>query len=76
MATLLRMPTLVFRLFAARMLRIDECARSSMADDLTLGRLTEIDALSGEITRLAEQLGRSAPLNARMVERMRSLSVK
>jgi 2-dehydropantoate 2-reductase len=47
-----------------------------MADDLTLGRLTEIDALSGEITRLAEQLGRSAPLNARIVERMRSLSVK
>lgn len=65
---LLRMPTPVFRLAAARMLRIDEHARSSMADDLALGRPTEIDALSGEIVRLAAQLGRSAPLNARMVE--------
>jgi 2-dehydropantoate 2-reductase len=72
---LLRMPTPVFRLVAARMLRIDARARSSMADDLALGRPTEIDALSGEIVRLAERLGRSAPLNARMVERIRERSL-
>lgn len=64
--TLLRMPTLVFRLAAARMLRIDAQARSSMADDLVAGRPTEIDALCGEIVRLAQSLHRSAPLNARM----------
>ena len=64
--SLLRMPTFVFRLAAARMLRIDSNARSSMADDLNAGRTTEIDALCGEIARLARGLGRTAPLNARM----------
>jgi len=63
---LLRMPTFVFRLAAARMLRIDAKARSSMADDLAQGRTTEIDALCGEIVRLAQGLHRNAPLNARM----------
>lgn len=63
---LLRMPTFVFRLAAARMLRIDAKARSSMADDLAQGRTTEIDALCGEVVRLAHSLGRSAPLNLNM----------
>lgn len=63
---LLRMPTFVFRLAAARMLRIDAQARSSMADDLAHGRMTEIDALCGEVVRLAQGLRRTAPLNARM----------
>ena len=64
---MLRLPTLLFRLLAARMLKIDAKARSSMADDLALGRITEIDALSGEVVRLARRLGRPAPLNARML---------
>ncbi|MBV8037868.1 2-dehydropantoate 2-reductase [Roseateles sp.] len=63
---LLRMPTPLFRLAAARMLRIDAKARSSMADDLAQGRITEVDALCGEIVRLAHGLGRGAPLNQRM----------
>jgi 2-dehydropantoate 2-reductase len=63
--TLLRLPTPLFRLVAARMLKVDVNARSSMADDLALGRRTEIDALSGEVVRLAARLGRQAPLNAR-----------
>jgi 2-dehydropantoate 2-reductase len=49
------------------MLRIDAKARSSMADDLALGRRTEIDALSGEVVRLAQEHGLSAPRNSRMV---------
>jgi 2-dehydropantoate 2-reductase len=65
--TVLRLPTPLFRLVAARMLRIDAKARSSMADDLAAGRTTEIDALSGEIVRLAHRLGRQAPLNERML---------
>lgn len=65
---LLRLPTPLFRLIAARMLRIDPQARSSMADDLAQGRATEIDALCGEVVRLAQRHGGSAPLNARMVE--------
>jgi 2-dehydropantoate 2-reductase len=64
---LLRLPSPLFRLIAARMLRIDPKARSSMADDLTQGRATEIDALCGEVTRLAESQGLTAPINARMV---------
>ncbi len=47
--------------------RVDPHARSSMADDLAAGRPTEIDALQGEIVRLADRLGRSAPVNARLI---------
>ena len=64
---LLRLPTPLFKLIAARMLRIDPKARSSMADDLVANRTTEIDALCGEVVRLAASLGRTAPRNARMV---------
>lgn len=64
----LRLPTPLFRLVAARMLKIDERARSSMADDLALGRPTEVDALCGEVARLAASTGGAAPLNERMVK--------
>ena len=67
MPTVLRLPTVLFRVVAARSLKIDANARSSMADDLALGRPTEIDALSGEVVRLARSVGRAAPLNERMV---------
>ncbi len=64
---LMRLPTPLFRVAAARSLRIDEQARSSMADDLALGRPTEVDALCGEVVDLARSVGRQAPRNARMV---------
>ena len=67
LVSLLRLPDWIFRIVAARMLRIDAKARSSMADDLALGRRTEIDALSGEVVRLAQEHGLSAPRNSRMV---------
>ena len=70
----LRCPTPLFRVIAARMLRIDPLARSSMADDLALGRPTEIQALCGEIVRLAHSVGRNAPLNADMVARIEALA--
>ncbi|RYY96554.1 MAG: 2-dehydropantoate 2-reductase, partial [Comamonadaceae bacterium] len=63
----LRLPTWLFRIVAARMLRIDAKARSSMADDLALGRRTEVDAFCGEVVRLAQAHGLTAPRNARMV---------
>ncbi|VTU18258.1 2-dehydropantoate 2-reductase [Variovorax sp. SRS16] len=68
MPSILRLPTPLFKLVAARMLRIDAKARSSMADDLALGRRTEIDAFCGEVARLAEAHGGAAPRNAKMVE--------
>jgi len=67
----LRLPTWLFRVVASRMLRIDPLARSSMADDLALGRRTEIDALAGEVVRLAADLGLAAPRNAAIIERIR-----
>ena len=68
MPTILRLPDPLFKVVAARMLRIDEKARSSMADDLALGRRTEIDALCGEVVRLARSNGARAPLSAKMVQ--------
>lgn len=62
----LRLPDWLFTRVAARMLRIDDRARSSMADDLALGRPTEVDALCGEVVRLARAHGGQAPLNARL----------
>jgi len=71
----LRLPTPLFRVVAATMLRIDATARSSMADDVAHGRPTEIDALCGEVVRLAQGLGVAAPLNARITTLVRDLSV-
>lgn len=51
--------------------KIDAKARSSMADDLAAGRLTEIDFLNGELVRLADRLQRAAPVNQAIVELVR-----
>lgn len=63
----LSLPNWLFRRLAKRMLRMDDRARSSMADDLALGRPVEIDALCGAVVRLAQSRGHDAPLNRRMV---------
>jgi 2-dehydropantoate 2-reductase len=69
---LLGMPDGVFRRLASSMLEIDPIARSSMADDLTLGRRTEVDWINGEVVRVAASVGRAAPINARVVELVRA----
>jgi len=68
----LRLPTPIFRLLAFRLLRIDAKARTSMANDLMQGRSTEIDALCGEVIRLARDHGTHAPLNERISELVRA----
>lgn len=65
---ILRLPNWLFERLAARMLRIDANARSSMADDLALGRPTEVDAFCGEVVRLAQAHGGTAPLNQRIAQ--------
>jgi 2-dehydropantoate 2-reductase len=65
--TLLGLPNVLFRQVAARMIRIDPQARSSMWEDLERGRTTEVDALNGEIVRLAARAGLPAPVNAAIV---------
>lgn len=63
----LLLPSPLFRLLRLAMPTVDPEARSSMWDDLTRGRTTEIDALNGEIVRLAERVGARAPINAGIV---------
>lgn len=64
----LRLPNWAFKLVAARMLAIDPLARSSMSDDLALGREPEVDWINGEVVRLAQSLEREAPVNARLTQ--------
>jgi 2-dehydropantoate 2-reductase len=65
-------PDWLFRNIFLKGWKIDSRARSSMADDLAAGRKTEVDAINGELVRLAERLGREAPINRRIVELIRS----
>jgi 2-dehydropantoate 2-reductase len=64
----LEMPDSWFRRLASRLLAIDPVARSSMWEDLERGRSTEVDAINGEVVRLAAAHGVAAPVNARLVE--------
>ena len=73
---ILRLPTPLFKRVAAQMLTIDAEARSSMWDDLTQRRPTEVDALQGEIIRLAEQQNLQAPLNTRLRQLIKSAEAK
>jgi 2-dehydropantoate 2-reductase len=68
---LMRLPTPLFKLIASRMLSVDPRARSSMADDLALGRRTEIGELCGEVVKLAKTVGRRAPRNEKMLGMIR-----
>lgn len=68
---LLALPDAWFERLGRRMLTIDPLARSSMSDDLAAGRKTEIDWINGEVPRLADRLGRKAPVNARLCQLVR-----
>lgn len=72
MARLLTVPDPVFERVAGRVLAVDPLARSSMADDLALGRRTEIDWLCGEIVNLGRMVGVPTPVNARLIELVRA----
>jgi 2-dehydropantoate 2-reductase len=64
---ILGLPTLLLRLVLYTQLKVDPDARSSMWEDLTRGRATEVDELSGVIVQLAALHGCEAPLNSRLV---------
>ncbi len=70
MPTGLRLPTWLFRIAARASLRMDDQARTSMAEDVARGRPTEIDALCGEVVRLARSAGQKARCNEWMLERL------
>jgi 2-dehydropantoate 2-reductase len=68
---LLLLPDGLFRFVLPALAKVDDEARSSMADDLRRGRTTEVEVLNGEIVRLAEASGSAAPRNARIVALVR-----
>ena len=61
-------PDFVFNNVFLKVQKIDPKGRGSMADDFAAGRPTEIDFLNGEVVKLAESLGETAPVNAAIVE--------
>ena len=64
MIKILRLPNFIYKIIMNKIVKIDAAARSSMLDDLEMGRVSEIDYLQGEIVRLAKATGQSAPYNA------------
>jgi 2-dehydropantoate 2-reductase len=67
MPAVMRLPTPLVRLVTSAQMKVDPEARSSMWEDLTRGRPTEVDYLNGEIVRLAKQSGVRSPINERIV---------
>jgi 2-dehydropantoate 2-reductase len=65
---ILRLPTPIFRLVAAPVLRVDPEARSSMWEDLRRGRPTEIDYLQGEVVALGRRHGIATPFCTAVAE--------
>ncbi|MEM9331719.1 MAG: 2-dehydropantoate 2-reductase [Pseudomonadota bacterium] len=68
---ILRLPTPLFNVVARQMLAIDPKARSSMWEDLELGRMTEIDELQGEIIKIAKRKNRKATVNLDVLTRIK-----
>lgn len=64
---MLRAPTPVFSAVARASLRVHPAARSSMADDLDLGRPTEVDDLQGAVVARGARLGVATPVSAALV---------
>jgi len=56
-------PDWLYRIIMDRVVKIDRTARSSMLDDLDLGRASELDYLQGEIVRRADRHGLRVPVN-------------
>lgn len=65
---LMSSPDWLFTRLAQKMLTIDPVARSSMWEDLQAGRPTEVDWINGEVVKLANKLGRQAPVNQKLVD--------
>lgn len=64
-------PDWLFNKLFLKSWKIDDKARSSMADDLANHRTTEVDYINGELVTLAERLGTDAPVNRAIVELIR-----
>lgn len=71
--TLLRLPDWIFSRIAQKMLAIDPQARSSMWEDVSTGRNTEIDYLNGAVARLSQEAGLQAPVNQAVADMIKQV---
>lgn len=65
---ILALPDFLFKRVAQKMLAIDPQARSSMWEDLQLNRPVEVDYITGEIIKLAQQYGVATPMNQHLLK--------
>ena len=66
MPAILSLPNWIFLRLAKAMLDIDPLARSSMWEDIKLGRKTEIEFLNQAVVKRAEILGIQVPVNRKI----------
>jgi len=66
MPMVLSLPNWIFLRLAKAMLDIDPHARSSMWEDIKLGRKTEIAFLNEAVVKHAEKLGIDVPVNRKI----------
>merc|ERR1711862_806709 len=65
---ILKLPTFLYLITARSSLQVDEDAKSSMWDDLSSGRETEIDYLNGIIIHLGKKANFPTPLNQKVYD--------
>ena len=70
---LMGLPDWLFKRLASQMLSIDPNARSSMWEDLSTGRKTEIDFLNGAVADQGERLGLKCPANRQLQRLVKSV---
>ena len=73
MPTILSLPNWIFLRLAKAMLDVDPLARSSMWEDIKLGRKTEIEFLNQAVVKRAEALGIEVPVNRKISALIHSL---
>ena len=73
MPAILSLPNWIFLRLAKAMLDIDPLARSSMWEDIQLGRKTEIEFLNQAVVKRAEALGIEVPVNRKISALIHSL---
>lgn len=72
---ILRLPTPLFSRIAAKMLKIDLSARSSMSYDLMAGRRTEIDAFQSTVIELADRHNIAMPVCTQLRDLVRQAEI-
>jgi 2-dehydropantoate 2-reductase len=73
--SLLELPDWIFARAARPLVSIDPNARSSMWEDLSRGRKTEIDLLNGEIVALGREVKIETPFNRKIMEWVKNAEI-